>query len=75
MKTKEQIEILAIEHCKNIKGSCDEGNDFSSYIEGYTKCQEVFQKEAWAINLQLKIMANTIDTLERIIELNKLKNK
>lgn len=39
MEEKEEIEKLAIEYCKSIKNTCEDGDVFSGFIAGYTKCQ------------------------------------
>lgn len=40
MKEKEEIEKLAIEYCKSIKNTCEDGDVFSGFIAGYKKCQQ-----------------------------------
>lgn len=40
METPEEIEKLAIEYCKSVKRTCEDGNVFSGYVNGYKKCQE-----------------------------------
>lgn len=40
METTEEIEKLAIEYCKSIKNTCEDGDVFSGYINGYKKSQE-----------------------------------